>query len=345
MSLLSEDDPIIRDTLERMGVENPEPINIQYTPAPVYEQEEVEEPEYQEEEVERLPEDNEISEAELRLEKAALYKQFVSGDIFSGSGPIIDEVTQEFRDFARQQYLFLLGVKNKPILAQEIFTDQEIQVLKTLASKVLNSPKLLQPKENKVEKPKPTKLQPKVIQPEPEVVRQVVRKPTLMVRNAEEPTVQAKPKPIVSNTKPSTVKPPKNAKNTNVSTEKVPPNNEVIEENGKKVRVHHLPMANLDEYGPINGARVRKMSDGQSIFLKSSSPDQLGGILENNIQIYKTNGGIYKIIKTPIVDTEANKKIPGYIPFPDNGAFSAITTQTATNVAARIKNGIERRGY
>src|ERR1019366_5578938 len=54
--------------------------------------------------------DAELTEAEERLAKAQLYKQFITGVIFDGNGPGVKEVSGEFRSFARKQLQILLGV-------------------------------------------------------------------------------------------------------------------------------------------------------------------------------------------------------------------------------------------
>jgi hypothetical protein len=328
MSLLDEDN-IIKQSLEDVGIDTTE---VQQTRYAEVVQEFVEEPEDTSNEDVCQENDNEITEAEIRIEKAALYKQFVSGVIFSGSGQIVEEVTKEFRDFARQQYLYLLGVKDRPIPVQDIFSKDEIQVLKTLAEKVLGNPKILQAKQPPQIKPAPPKLQLKPIEPKPpeETIKSIVRKPTLVTRKIEEAVIVPK-----LSSKPETKKTP--AKPSSKPLE-VPAHDAIVEEGGRKYRVHHLPMSDVDEYGIVNGHKVRKMIDGQTILLINRGVDNTGAMQENNVQVFKKNNSCFKIIKSPIIDREANKTIPGYIPFPSNDSFAMVSAQAATNAAAALGN-------
>src|ERR1039458_3073715 len=54
-----------------------------------------------------------FSEAETRLEKAMLYRQWITGELFDGDSDAVREVTVEFQGFAQLQLRKLLGIEQE----------------------------------------------------------------------------------------------------------------------------------------------------------------------------------------------------------------------------------------
>lgn len=96
-----------------------------------------------------------FSEAEWRLEKAQYYRAVINSQLLSSNHPAAVEVEQELQQWAKDQMEVLLGIKPKEGLTSESilglqsqleahvngnlhFTEQEVDVLKAVAARVLN---------------------------------------------------------------------------------------------------------------------------------------------------------------------------------------------------------------
>jgi hypothetical protein len=91
-----------------------------------------------------------MSEAEKRFAKAKYYEILIKQPIFDSddSGNAVD-VTKEIQDFARDRLTVLLGLKSEAKIAESVFSDEEVLVLKKLVAKLLKKPDIagMQPAE------------------------------------------------------------------------------------------------------------------------------------------------------------------------------------------------------
>lgn len=254
--------------------------------------------------------DTEISEAERRFNKAALYKQWVSGRLFGDNdSPEVLEVEKEFKDFARLQLKKLIGLEqDKPSVSSE-FTPEEVTVLKTLAAQVLKKPALIKPAE------KPVVKKPPVLQPRPAAPK--VEKPVVV------------PKPVPQQTKPTVTIPAKPQAKPPVQQpvgSKVPANESVIKEGGKTYKIHHIQIT-ANEYGPGPAGIINGM--------KPNSVMKLMGV-----QIYKDpNGTLFKIVKKD----DTPKPMPeNRVPFPDTQQMEDVTQRMSERAVNSSANRLGR---
>lgn len=261
--------------------------------------------------------DSEISEAERRFNKAALYKQWVSGRLFGDNdSPEVLEVEKEFKDFARSQLKKLIGLESEtPVVASD-FSPEQVAALKTLADQLLKRPSLIKPKDEPKpapKKPAPPVLAPRAAPPKPEKAPAVVPRPV-------KPAQQSKP--TVTNRAP--VKPgqkPVQPRGT------VPANESVIEEGGRKYKIYHI-QASINEFGPGSASIVRGMRNGSTAKLL------------NDIQVYKDpNGTLFKIVRKD----ETPKPLPeNRVPFPSDGQMSEVTQRMSEKSNFSGANQLER---
>lgn len=111
--------------------------------------------------------EEQFSEAERRFARAQYYRALLSESIFGDdSSQNATEVVEEIRGFIRSRLAVLLGVRIEPVQkAESVFSDEELQVLKAVCSKVLKKPSLIQetpkaPTLKKVEAPQRPKVKP-----------------------------------------------------------------------------------------------------------------------------------------------------------------------------------------
>jgi hypothetical protein len=238
--------------------------------------------------------DEQMSEAERRLSKALLYKQWVGGHLFDGdSTDLTREVEAEISSFVRERLGILLGVSKpleKLVAVETQFTPIEVKVLKLLASKVLSNPKL-------------QGLVDKVIQPS----KPLPVKPTLRPRQQPEvakPSVQPQVKPRIQPA--STKVPAKVVSNANSNAKEIlPQDQEIVEEKGKKFRIKWAQMG-PSEFGDKVEDLLVALPAGRYIRL----PRGPGG----GLQVYKaTETDYFKILRMDITPqvTSVNR-----IPFP-----------------------------
>jgi hypothetical protein len=269
--------------------------------------------------------DNEFAEAERRLSKAILYRELIKGHFFNGDSELVLEVEAELKDFVKKQYLILSGAGPAPVVTSEVekdFSPDEITALRELANRILKTPKLLDAPKAPQLQPKPVPKQVAPVPPAPAKKPPVApaKRPQLQTRKVPEEVVQAKP----------TVKPaPKPAQKTQQVKKPIPTGpvtltlpaeKSVIEENGQQYKVHYVDMPNIDEFGIMDGGKIRKMADKATC------------LLSNGIQVFKDGALIRKVIKSALT---SNTNIPGRIPFPSNDQMSTITQNNALEATTR----------
>lgn len=294
----------------------------------------------QEEVVEALTDtqvDIKFSEAETRLEKAMLYRQWITGDLFDGDSDAVREVTAEFQGFAQLQLRKLLGIEaeKQDVIIKTDFTEQETLVLKTLANQILNNPKLTPKKPTGAVT---TQLKPAVVTPPAKPVppkkpqlrtrkvpQEIATQPSELIKQVAKPTVPA-PKPVVQQQKPVPAKPQ--------ATSQVPPSkktvvraqDEIFEENGRTYKVAWVPMA-AGEYGPVEKQRVDSMRPETAITLR------------NGIQVVKTiDGETFKVVNQ---DQTPRKPVENAVPFPTNGQMAYLTMMQAGQQADKAMKQLD----
>jgi hypothetical protein len=97
--------------------------------------------------------DEQMSEVELRLEKASYYRLLLKNNPFDSDSAVADEVWRDLTKIIRSRLSELLGMsspaKAQPVVAPP-FNSEEITVLKSIAAKVMGKPAIL-------DKPQPKK--------------------------------------------------------------------------------------------------------------------------------------------------------------------------------------------
>lgn len=100
-----------------------------------------------------------MTEARTRFAKAALYEQMITGQLFEGDDPVTLEVENEFKEFAEERLMVLLGMHAEKLNKNvQTFDAEQVEALKMLADKILKRqvPVLAQA----VQQPKPPPPQP-----------------------------------------------------------------------------------------------------------------------------------------------------------------------------------------
>ena len=259
--------------------------------------------------------DVQMSEAERRLDKALLYKQWVGGSLFEGdSTELTREVEAEISGFVKERLGILLGCNTKPVEPVQVeaqFTPVEAKFLKLLTAKALTrEPKLKGALERELGglSTNLQKAQPTVV-PKPLPV-----KPTVKPRQQPE---GAKPVPQArqqTQRQPLPTKP--QAKS--VKNEILPQDNEVVTENGKKFRIKWEPMA-PDFYGAKVEELLTELPRNQHIRLPK--PGQGAGV-----QVYKaTDSDYFKVLRLDITPQVKN--------------IEAVPMPTSMEMATAMKAG------
>jgi hypothetical protein len=99
-----------------------------------------------------------LTQARVRFAKAQLYEQIIEGQIFEGDDALTLEVEAEFKDFAERQLMVLLGIEQEGAPNAARLDEDEVNVLKLFAAKLLGKTA-------------------SIPRPEPVVARQVAPKP------------------------------------------------------------------------------------------------------------------------------------------------------------------------
>lgn len=262
--------------------------------------------------------DEQMSEAERRLHKATLYRQFVTGRVFEGADdPLTREVESEFRAFARHQLGVLLGVGGDASFGSQ-FTADEVKVLKQIADKVFQNARgrSAEPPKQRRQPPPPRPAE----QPRPPSRPQLRPRPLPEgVRPQQErPPVQQKPKPPQ---KPQqSPQPTKPAPQQKLS--RIPQDDEVVQLNGKTYKAKWLQMT-PGEYGAAAEQQLSKLPQGKTT------------VLPNGIRIIRTEGDeFYKIIMR---DLTTQVRPTNAVPMPvDPGQMAAITAMKSAEAAQSI---------
>ena len=270
--------------------------------------------------------DIKFSEAETRLEKAMLYRQWITGALFDGDSEAVREVTSEFQGFAQLQLRKLLGIEaeKQDVIIKSDFTEQETLILKTLANQILSNPKLTPKKPNMAVT---AQVKPAVVVPQPKPLPP--KKPQLRTRKVpqeiatQQPVVaQPAPKPAVVAPKHPVQQQKPQAKPTQPQAKKpvVRAQDEVFEENGRTYKANWVPMAS-GEYGPVEKQRIDTMRPETVITLR------------NGLQVVKNiQGDIFKVINQ---DQTPKKPVDGAVPFPTLGQMAYLTAAAAGQAADR----------
>ena len=295
---------VANDVMQELGF-NDNDVVVQ-EPTPTYTQEDPVEPTYEPEEA-PTELDSEYEAAERRMSKAILYRQLIKGRFFDGDGELIIEVEGELKEFVKKQYLVLSGSLNAQVIqpTEKDFTNEEVTVLKSLAGQIIKRPKLLEAKPVK-----PPQLQPRPVPVAQKPVEN--KKPELKPRRVPEEANQPKPsKPAKQEPKPVRL-----INNTKLN---IPADESVVEENSQRYKIKYVEMPNIDEYGIMDGGKIRKLGDGETC------------MLTNGIQVVKKGGNCNKILRTLITN---NQNVPGRLPFPSIGEMASLSERIATQATS-----------
>jgi hypothetical protein len=333
MGLLDDEDALASKVMEELGFENA-PVLEEIEAPPM--QEVVEPPDTfvtQELFVETPAQKTvpPITEVELRLAKAHLYNQIISSPLFEGEGEVVQEVEEEFQSFARKQLQTLLGIAapaEQPVVqqAQPQFSDEEVVILRRLIERVSQSPKVLEPVKPQVRaKPQPAAPAPKptpIPRPAPAPAKAPKpARPTLKVRKVPEEVPQkVKPAPAQKQTTAPAPKPPQQ-----VNPRVIPADGSTIEENGKKFLIKYVQMHAIDEFGLMDGAKIRKLGNKQ------------GCVLSNGIQVFRDGETYTKVLRTVLT---SNEHTPQHKPFPSRKALEKITESAANRATGKLPSDI-----
>ena len=273
-------------------------------------------------ELEPVPEG--MSEIEKRLQKANLYQQWTTGQLYDSRTQCTVEVEQEFKNFALKQLNKLIGINVEQEQVQSQFEPEELEALKALAQAIIANKKLKQ----EVIK---TSLQPKPIVKKPIAVKPIIQAEKPVIQPQAKPKLKTKPLPIevqptkqpVLETNKNNVSPPKSL--VQAATAKKPffaKDGEEIEESGKKYRAKWIQI-NSYSYGRAEQARLEKMAP-KSIMV-------VGGLT-----IYKTESDeLYSIIKQDLTPKETPVDA---VPFPSRSQMTMITQMRASSANEQSKN-------
>lgn len=78
-----------------------------------------------------------MTEARTRFAKAALYEQMITGQLFEGDDPVTLEVENEFKEFAEERLMVLLGMQAEKASKDVSFDSEQVEALRMLADKIL----------------------------------------------------------------------------------------------------------------------------------------------------------------------------------------------------------------
>lgn len=257
--------------------------------------------------------DEQMTEAEGRLHKAMLYRQFLTGDVFDGSQDLLTaEVEAEFKAFARHQLGILLGVGSASDPFGSPFTEEQVKVLRLMADKTLQNAavraEINKPASRSVPhqaapaptpKPQPPRLRSRTVAGPAQPAAKAPQRSSQSQRPT--PTPQAQPKP-------------------GTSTKIVPADEEIIQAGDKRYKVKWVQMAS-DGYGPEAARQLESLPLGSNV------------VLSNGVQVVRTVGNeFYKIIRR---DLSTQARNHGAMPMPPVAHMSAIT---AAKSAEQVNN-------
>lgn len=133
------------------------------------------------------PQYREMSPIEIRLAKANCYRMLLESNLFMDGDYVSQEVEAEVREFIEEKLSQLMGFTPEPQKVESFFSDEEIDVLKRLAEKMLSKPTEEKPPSN----PQRTNSRPSTAKPRTQsnVKRNNVRK------TSKNPPRKTAPKP------------------------------------------------------------------------------------------------------------------------------------------------------
>jgi hypothetical protein len=268
--------------------------------------------------------DAQMSEAEGRLHKAMLYRQFLTGSVFDGDqNQLTAEVEDEFRAFARHQLAALLGVGSTVAPFGSPFTDDQVKVLRLMADKTLQNASVRNEIERQSARQAPAPQPAQKPKPQPPKLRQ---------RTVAEPA-RPSPKPTPAVATPQRQRPGQKPQRT-PPPPALPGDGEMITLNNKHYKVKWVQMR-AGEYGGAIEQQLLALPRGSHV------------ILPNGIQVHRTVGDeFYKIIRR---DLTVQARAPGAMPFPNAAQMAGITAakaheavassgDLATNLGARLSD-------
>lgn len=309
--------------------------------------------------------DASMSEAETRLHKAALYKQFTSGRIFDGSNDQLTlQVEEEFRAFARHQLSQLLGIGTDSVFGNQ-FSTIETTILKKLAQRAIEQAGLNKSEKRMITRPQPAPVKPVVAQqarPQPQPVRpQPPRpqpRPQLRPRQSPEsvrPQLQVRQSPSQQSLKPRQAPPqPRPPQRPQQSRPQQRP---------QQPRPPQRPQQQQQQRPPqnqpgTNPQRPPVLKDGEVLTEKGRTlkvkwtgmaPDEYGQqgeaimrrippggskILPNGIQVVRTAGDeFYKIVKMDITKAAVDNRA---VPMPSIDQMAAISAMHAAVAVQKL---------
>lgn len=263
--------------------------------------------------------DEQMSEAERRLHKATLYRQFLTGDVFEGEDQSSREVTDEFRSFARFQLAKLLGVDG-PADPRTGLTEIELRVLKKMVEGVLQNAKMRAAVG--VDSPPPAR------PPRPAAAARPPARPTLRPRPLPEDARPRQPAPAARrqqarpSARPQQQRPPAPQRQQPAVTQlpqgAIPHDEAVVKENGRtfKIRYEEIP---LDVFVPKARARLQQLGVGSGIRLP------------NDMQVVRTGPETWVQVKRLDV-TPQKTDVSTRVPMPRN-MEAVLASQAATAVS------------
>lgn len=281
---------------------NPTPQQFQY----------VESPQYVEDTVGGEV-DAQMAEAERRLKKAVLYRTVIQGGLFDqgGEAGLTAEVEQEFAVFARQRLAELLGVGSsaKPTSpAEQLFTPQQVVVLRTLADAVTANRHIsgkLGVQADKAAAP---------VQPAAPTLkrRTVAAQPPVQQRKQQQqevaPTPQ-RPAPMVQRRDPNAI----------------PSSESVIQRGNARYKINWIPI-DPEEYGSAAEPVISGLQPGQR------------QKLPNGITVFmpEDGSGPFKLVERKITTQARTGKSA---PFPNPQAMAAVTAMQAGQADQLARSG------
>jgi len=267
-----------------------------------------------------VEDDSEMAEAESRLHKANLYRQFLVGRVFAGHDDDTDSITleveKEFRDFAKTRLSILLGISSaKPEAAQQQFSADEVEVLRLVAKRMKVATSTTAPSVP------PKNIAPrKMAELKPRQLTQTQTKSAI-----SKPAMKPAIKPAIS--KPamdaSNKAPPVTASPVDKKRKTVPQDEEIIEERGRKYKVAWREV-NFDSLDRNSREHLSQMKNDSA------------SVLPDGVQVVKTSGGdFFKIVKC---DLTTQKRNSASVPMPMGHQFDVISAMRAAEAVSTVSN-------
>lgn len=256
--------------------------------------------------------DAQMAEAERRLKKAVLYRTVIQGGLFDqgGDATLTVEVEQEFAVFARQRLAELLGVgaAAKPAVpAEQVFTPQQVVVLRTLADAVTANKNISKNLGVPAEKPAPA----------------APATPTLKRRAVAPPTPQRKQAVAEAPAPKPAARPPMPVRRHDPNV--IPAHDSVIQKGASRFKVAWIPV-DPEDYGSAAEPVISALQAGQR------------KQLPNGVTVFMTEDGAgpYKLVEKKITTQARTAKS---VPFPNPQAMEGLTAMQAGQADAVARAG------